>query len=364
MNIKRFLFYSLIVVWCACNGAVKNKPNSNEAQPINFLSNAKGRVVKELSPHIWYIFQDQKQNYWFASNGEGVYRYDGKIITQFTTTDGLANDTIRQIQEDKLGNIYFSTFGGVSKFDGNTFTTLQPIKSQEWKLEPNDLWFYILGKKNPGVYRYDGKNLYNLEFPKHYLHDEISARVANSFFSPYEVYSIYKDRKGAVWFGTSVFGACRFDGKTVKWMYEEELTTVPAGGTFGIRSIWEDKAGHFWICNTHQRFIFDWDKTAKSDRLQYQKIAGVGNEKVFFGDKFIYYSHILDDANGTIWLTTWSTGIFSYSEGNFTHYPIKDGEQNVNVVSMYKDNFGNLWLGTANNSVYKFNGKDFIKFQF
>jgi hypothetical protein len=94
-----------------------------------------------------------------------VYRYDGKTIVNFTTKDGLANDTIRQIQEDKFGNIFISTFGGINKFDGKTFTTLQPIKSKEWKLEPNDLWFYILGKKNEGAFRYDGINYIIWSFP-------------------------------------------------------------------------------------------------------------------------------------------------------------------------------------------------------
>lgn len=216
-----------------------------------------GKSVNELGKPLWYIFQDTKNNYWFGSNGEGLYRYDGKTIVNFTTKDGLANDTVRQIQEDKFGNIFISTFGGINKFDGKTFAILQPIKSKEWKLETNDLWFYILGKKNEGVYRYDGQKLQNLEFPKHYLHDKIYPRVVNSFFSPYEVYSIYKDRKGAIWFGTSVFGACRFDGETVKWMYEDDLTYVPNGGTFGIRSIFEDKEGSFWFCNTWHRYIFD-----------------------------------------------------------------------------------------------------------
>ena len=60
-------------------------------------------------------------------------------------------------------------------------------------------------------------------------------------------------------------------------MYEDDLTYVPNGGTFGIRSIFEDKEGRFWFCNTWHKYIFDFQNTAKSDRLQYQKIAGIGN---------------------------------------------------------------------------------------
>lgn len=321
-----------------------------------------GDTVNTLGDHLWYIYQDKKNNYWFGSNGQGLFRQEGQTIIQYTTKDGLANDTIRQIQEDQSGNIYISTFQGISKFDGTTFTTLQPIKSDEWKLEETDLWFYVLGKKNEGVYRYDGHTLHDLKFPKHYLHDEIFPRTVNSFFSPYEVYSIYKDRKGAMWFGTSVFGACRFDGSTVKWMYEDDLIYVPHGGTFGIRSIFEDKEGSFWMCNTFQKFQFDFEQTKKSDRLQYTKTAGIGDKQIFNGDDYIYYSYVVEDNDGNIWLTTWDQGVYKYDEKNIIQYDVKAGTQDVNLVSMYKDRQGVLWLGTMDNGVFRFDGKTFVRF--
>ncbi len=360
MKLTTLIFFCILTILTSCNGQTKNNASTE-----NDLSQhiTKSDINNKLGKHLWYVFQDTKNNYWFSSNGEGVYLYDGKTIVNFTTKDGLANDTIRQIQEDKFGNIFISTFGGINKFDGKTFTTLQPIKSKEWKLETDDLWFSFLGKKNEnGPYRYDGKNLYNLEFPKHYLHDEITERGINPFFSPYEVYSIYKDRKGAMWFGTSVFGACRFDGKSIKWMYENDLTIGLNGGTFGIRSIFEDKEGSFWFCNTWHKYVFDFEKITESDRLQYQKTEGIGNEKIFDGDKYVYYSHIVEDNNGNIWLTTWDKGVYKYDGKNITNYLVREDTKDVNLISMYKDNQGNLWLGTPNNGAFKFNGKTFEKF--
>lgn len=338
----------------------KNKTNAD----VLSEQIAKGDTVDKLGDHLWYIFQDKKNNYWFGSNGEGVYCYDGKTIVNFTTKDGLANDTVRQIQEDKFGNIYISTFGGINKFDGKTFTTLQAIKTKEWKLAESDMWFHILGKRGEhGPYRYDGTNLYSLEFPRHYLHDEITRRGINPFFSPYEVYCIYKDRRGAMWFGTSVFGACRFDGQSIKWMYENDLTIGLNGGTFGIRSIFEDKEGVFWFCNTWHKYIFDFDKTAKSDRLQYRKAKGIGNAKTFDGDEYVYYSYIKEDKAGNIWLTTWDKGVYKYDGKKIRNYVVKDELKDVNLVSMYTDKEGNLWLGTLENGVFKFNGNTFERFK-
>jgi len=38
---------------------------------------------------------------------------------------------------------------------------------------------------------------------------------------------------------------CRYDGKSILWLYEDHLTNLPNGGSFGIRAILEDKNENF-----------------------------------------------------------------------------------------------------------------------
>jgi hypothetical protein len=70
----------------------------------------------------------------------------------------LISNRIRGIQEDKSGNVFFTTYEGMSKFDGKAFTTLSGSASSspmDWKKQPDDLWF--VGAPDTGVvYRYDG----------------------------------------------------------------------------------------------------------------------------------------------------------------------------------------------------------------
>jgi ligand-binding sensor domain-containing protein len=360
MTLNIILLFSISTALTSCHGQNTTKIENSTLKTTIAI----GDTVHKLGDSLWYVYQDKKNNYWFGSNGEGVYRYDRKTILNFTTKNGLCNDSIRQIQEDKLGNMYFSTMSGINKFDGKKITTLQPIESKEWKLEADDLWFHILGKKGEhGPYRYDGKTLYHLEFPKHFLHDEFYERGINPFFSPYEVYTIYKDRKSTLWFGTSIFGACRFDGKSLSWIYEKDLTETPTGGSFGIRSIFEDKEGGFWFCNTWHRFLISPTDSVESGKIRYKKIEGIGKAKTFSEDEYIYYSYILEDKKGNIWLTTWDKGVFKYDGKNITHYSVQTGSKDINLVSMHKDNQGDLWLGTPENGAYKFNGNTFEKFR-
>src|SRR5262245_27124393 len=76
---------------------------------------AKGETVSEMAKDLWHVFQAKDGRHWFASRTEGAFRHDGKTITRFTKKDGLAGDDVGGIQEDKSGNIYFSTNQGISK---------------------------------------------------------------------------------------------------------------------------------------------------------------------------------------------------------------------------------------------------------
>jgi len=65
--------------------------------------------------------QDKIGNLWFGSNG-GVSKYDGKSFTNFTIKEGLSNNYVFSILEDKSGNLWFGTDGGgVLKYNGKSF---------------------------------------------------------------------------------------------------------------------------------------------------------------------------------------------------------------------------------------------------
>ncbi len=68
------------------------------------------------------MLQDKTGNLWFGTNG-GVCRYDGKSFTNFTEKEGLSNNYVLSILEDKTGNLWFGTNGGgVCRYDGKSFT--------------------------------------------------------------------------------------------------------------------------------------------------------------------------------------------------------------------------------------------------
>ena len=322
-----------------------------------------GKAVPAFSSNLRTMFQDRSGTYWFGSDGEGIFRFDGKTITRYTTKDGLPSDLVIQIPQDKTGDLFFTTHAGVSKYDGKSFTTLKPVvmdaPDKGWRLNPNDLWF-VYGSKNGGPSRYDGKTLYCLRFPKHHLED--SKAALKPVFSMYAIYTIYKDRKGNIWFGTADAGLCRYDGKTINWLYEDHLTNVPAGGSFGIRSIIEDRDGKLWVCNTQNRFVVSPTNHPTHGMIDYQAEKGTGNLKSLTGEDNLYFQSIVKGKEGDLWMMPWRGGIFRWNGKKITHYPVGEKDEDVRMSQIYRDRRGDLWIASQTGGPYKFNGTKFEKF--
>ena len=334
-----------------------------------------GEIVADTGNSCCYVFQDKDNNYWFSTNN-GVCRFDGKTLTRFTTMDGLSHDQVGGIhQHASTGDILIGTNGGVSKFDGHRFITL-PITQMKppasldsagffdagWILNANDLWLTGAG----GPLRYDGKTLYQLKFPKSPL--EVARNLHPDDWSPYDVWTVYKDRKGHIWFGTGMLGVCRFDGKHVDWMFERHLTEFENGAWFGFRAIIEDRNGDFWFNSTQHRYkvephLPDGVAGQETGTLKYTRDQGMDLSGVDTTDRFIFYQSITEDNDGNLWMAPYAGGVWKYDGKKVTHYPMQDGKNNeITMFTIYKDNRGDMWVGTHKNGAYKFNGKAFERF--
>jgi CubicO group peptidase (beta-lactamase class C family) len=147
------------------------------------------------------VLEDRKGNFWFSSPGSGVYYYDRKSFQNFTTKDGLLNNVITNIYEDKAGNIWFGMNDGASRYDGKSFRN------------------YIING--------DAMN-----------EDKTGKTIPDRPIN--RVTSIIEDKTGKVWFGTPA-NTFVYDGKTFTVFTHEEKPFKM------VQSIIEDKKGNIWL---------------------------------------------------------------------------------------------------------------------
>jgi len=236
-----------------------------------------------------------------------------------------------------------------------------PLGGEGWALNSDDVWL-VLGPGNYGPCRYDGERLYHLKLSKSPAEAAHRAKYPDAAFSPSGVYSIYKDRRGHMWFGTAAVGLCRYDGQVLSWMYEERLTTTPSGGAFGIRSVYQDRAGDFWVCNTRQRFEVLPENTLEDgySLIKYEKKEGLPDAQSDTDRNFTYYPSMTEDDAGALWMACGGDGVWKYDGKDVTRYSIGDG---VYAICIYRDQQGKLWLGTVEHGVYRFEDGSFKPFR-
>lgn len=343
--IKQFLFYVLILT-SLCHGQTVIKENESDT----FV---KGDIVTALGSNIMVIYQDKKNTYWFGSWETGVYRYDGKTLTNYTTNHGLYSNRVDDIKEDHLGNIYFAgmnTDAILTQFDGKSFTQIHATPSNDWKLEADDVWLINAYQNKQKVFRLNGTKLYELTLPK-----------PPNLNNPFDVYSIYKDQKGNIWFGTNPVGVCRYNGKTFDWITEEDVTEFRNEGSNGVRSITEDKNGDFWF-NTENRYSIYDSITIKSNSF-YTRHESIGSLDGKNTKGLNEYLSTVRDNEDNLWFVTYRDGIWKYDGTKITHYPIQEQSKTIKLYCIYKDNKGELWVGTPESGVYKYNVQNFEKFK-
>jgi len=331
------------------------------------------------SNSVFEILQDSRGFIWLGTI-DGLIRYDGYNFKIFRNNPNdptsLGANRIYSIYEDRSGVLWIGTDGGgLNKFDRekeqfsrytndpNDPTSLNDIVvSSIYEDSSGDLW---IGTETGGLnklVRGDSE-----ESPPtfiHYKHDpDDSTSLSN-----YAVNSICEDNFGALWIGTyrgglnKLIPADNEESPPTFIHYKHDPNDPSSLSSNKVGSIYEDKSGDIWI--------------ATYGGLN--KLIPVSNEES--PPTFIHYKHdpndpsslssnevrsIYEDDSGDIWIGTIGGGLNKLVPGDkegspptFVHYKHDSKDptslNSNSVISVYEDNSGLIWIGTAGGGVNKF----------
>ncbi|MCU7552741.1 response regulator [Chitinophagaceae bacterium LB-8] len=92
----------------------------NLSQLIRIDRDNRKQIFYTIGRPVRSIHEDRMGNFWIGTEGGGLVLFDrkqNKIRARYTTEEGLCNNSVLNILEDLQGNLWLSTFNGLSKFN-------------------------------------------------------------------------------------------------------------------------------------------------------------------------------------------------------------------------------------------------------
>ncbi len=308
-------------IWCSTfgNGVFKITKDSL----INFKQN-NGLI----SNHIRDFVKRSDGSFWFVAK-TGISKYFNKKFKNFKTKDGLPNENIKCVSEDIEGNLFFgSDGGGLIKFSNEKFISYTVNDGL-----PNNIIMSILEDANHHLWFSTYGNGVCKKVGKKFIHYTEKDGLGNNI-----VWCSLLAKNNNIWFGTSN-GISVYNG--IKFKTYNQKNGLNAKTIYALS---EDKKGNIWIGTKDGLSVL---YIKKDSIYNYDEIAGISRN----------IRHIFHEDNKAIWFCS-SDGLFRYDIKKHTakKFGSTNGLPDNSVMTITKDNYNRLWVGTKNGLAIYENG--------
>ncbi|NEU07379.1 hypothetical protein GZH53_03545 [Flavihumibacter sp. R14] len=202
----------------------------------------KNSILDASSNFFLSIEQDKKSNIWLGTVS-GAYCISPRKTTFFNSRNGFTDNAINQIFRDAEDNIWFATEGaGIYKYDGDKTMILD--KGQG--LDNEIVMGFAMDRKGEMLIQSFGNGMVKREKDKL---NRVKLPLPDSV--PYRIGHIYNDKDRNVWIGTFGTGLWMYDGERFKnFPYREgKIPRV-------IRYIIQDRDGAIWLATPTGCYIY------------------------------------------------------------------------------------------------------------
>lgn len=326
---------------------------------------------------------------WIGTEGGGLVRYRDGHFREFTAPDGLSDNVVRAIFEDRDGLVWVGTDHGLFQLHGERL-----VRVDATSLIP-ELSVHAITQDRSGAIWVGGTLLLR-----------ILAGKAQVYTVPFRgqsqrIKSILQTRDGTIWVG-AVSGLYRVVGdrleavtrirRTVRVLRQTRDGTLWIGtigsGLYSIRSkaepipfaggppsksilnLYQDSEGNLWIgsqigmerlsrsamsllplpgspdADFGSVFVDRDGSILVCSTSLYRERDGVMRKEVLRGLRGVTIRNLMRAADGSLWVGTEGWGVFRLNASTTQHYTTAQGLSNDFVRAMLQDRDGSMWVGT------------------
>jgi len=312
-------------------------------------------------------------------------QYSEIKFERFTTNDGLSNNTVSEIYNDKQNYLWLVTRKGLSRFDGSHFKNYRnepdfighEIYNVSTFLEDSYGNFWMGGTAT-GLIKYDYSEINLKTFSK----------ASNAEFESDNINTLFEDANKTVWIGTDD-GLIKFD------VNKQNFTIIPKPANqnpFRVTKIFEDKRHRVWVMANNRLYLLNTQNRQLSFETDIHfppvKAIEIADNKFWIaGEGAIVYDiekhardlaseeklkalsqggNILDIeqlSTGEIWVGTDGGGLRIYNPAT-NKISIINNDESDNfslsrnaVYSITEDRQKNIWVGTVRGGLNKWSPK-------
>ena len=262
------------------------------------------------------LLRDHDGGLWIGTLDRGlIHVYRGKTDV-FSKSDGLSGDLIYSLFEDREGNVWVATNGGLDRFRDLSVSTI----SVKQGLSTDNAWS-VLAARDGSVWVGTGDGLNKWSNGKISTIRNAGGRLDDA------PQSLFQDDRDRIW---------AFTGHGLA--YVENGRFVPVSGVHGtkVHSIAGDKSGNLWLSETSN--LLHIRDGHLFEQIPWSRLGRTESASVLLSDR----------EHGGLWLGFWrGGGVLYFKDGQVrASYTSANGLSSGAVTDLRRDRDGALWVAT------------------
>ena len=275
------------------------------------------------------ICEDREGNLWIGTLDKGLIVLKNGKFTTYTTAQGLTDDYVTSVLQDRAGTVWVGSRNGLSRFAADKFSAVPDLPD----------------------------------------------------FSVNKIEALLEDRRGAMWIA-AVNGLLRLENNQTT-VYTEKNGLPEAH----IRNLAEDRDGRLWLLTERGRVVvFDHDNFSDAElpelnERKFRTLFGLPDGTLVFGKTneicflqsarlscynqsdgysggelaFVYQDH-----ENYLWIGTNGSGLNRFKDGQFKILTTQDGLYGDAIYAVLPDEHDNFWF-TGNKGVFRINRRELME---